>query len=216
MMFYKETEYRDTEIGRIPKEWEVVKLGEVCTKIKAGGTPLTSKKEYYNGNIPFVKIEDMTSSYKYIKSTLTSITEAGLKNSSAWLVPVKSLLVAMYGSIGAIAINEIEVATNQAILAILPNNEKTNVEFLFYLLTHLKPLLKKHAKQTTQANLTAEIIKNFKIALPNYFEQQRIAEILSTVDKKLEIERKEKARLEKIKQGLMDLLLTGKVRVKVN
>ena len=209
-------EFKDTEIGRIPKDWEVVKLGEVCTKIKAGGTPLTSKKEYYNGNIPFVKIEDMTSSYKYIKSTLTSITEAGLKNSSAWLVPVKSLLVAMYGSIGAIAINEIEVATNQAILAILPNNEKTNVEFLFYLLTHLKPLLKKHAKQTTQANLTAEIIKNFKIALPNYFEQQRIAEILSTVDKKLEIERKEKARLEKIKQGLMDLLLTGKVRVKVN
>jgi len=208
MMFYKETEYRDTEIGRIPKEWEVVKLGEVCTKIKAGGTPLTSKKEYYNGNIPFVKIEDMTSSYKYIKSTLTSITEAGLKNSSAWLVPVKSLLVAMYGSIGAIAINEIEVATNQAILAILPNNEKTNVEFLFYLLTHLKPLLKKHAKQTTQANLTAEIIKNFKIALPNYFEQQRIAEILSTVDKAIQKTDDIIAKTERLKKGLMQELLT--------
>ena len=208
MMFYKETEYRDTEIGRIPKEWEVVKLGEVCTKIKAGGTPLTSKKEYYNGNIPFVKIEDMTSSYKYIKSTLTSITEAGLKNSSAWLVPVKSLLVAMYGSIGAIAINEIEVATNQAILAILPNNEKTNVEFLFYLLTHLKPLLKKHAKQTTQANLTAEIIKNFKIALPNYFEQQRIAEILSTVDKAIQKTDDIIAKTERLKKGLMQDLLT--------
>jgi len=213
--FYRETEFKDTEIGRIPKEWEVVKLGEVCTKIKAGGTPLTSKKEYYNGNIPFVKIEDMTSSYKYIKSTLTSITEAGLKNSSAWLVPVKSLLVAMYGSIGAIAINEIEVATNQAILAILPNNEKTNVEFLFYLLTHLKPLLKKHAKQTTQANLTAEIIKNFKIALPNYFEQQKIAEILSTVDKKLEILKQEKLKLERIKQWFMEELLTGRIRVRV-
>jgi len=206
--FYRETEFKDTEIGRIPKEWEVVKLGEVCTKIKAGGTPLTSKKEYYNGNIPFVKIEDMTSSYKYIKSTLTSITEAGLKNSSAWLVPVKSLLVAMYGSIGAIAINEIEVATNQAILAILPNNEKTNVEFLFYLLTHLKPLLKKHAKQTTQANLTAEIIKNFKIALPNYFEQQRIAEILSTVDKAIQKTDDIIAKTERLKKGLMQDLLT--------
>jgi len=206
--FYRETEFKDTEIGRIPKEWEVVKLGEVCTKIKAGGTPLTSKKEYYNGNIPFVKIEDMTSSYKYIKSTLTSITEAGLKNSSAWLVPVKSLLVAMYGSIGAIAINEIEVATNQAILAILPNNEKTNVEFLFYLLTHLKPLLKKHAKQTTQANLTAEIIKNFKIALPNYFEQQKIAEILSTVDEAIQKTDDIIAKTERLKEGLMQELLT--------
>ena len=206
--FYRETEFKDTEIGRIPKEWEVVKLGEVCTKIKAGGTPLTSKKEYYNGNIPFVKIEDMTSSYKYIKSTLTSITEAGLKNSSAWLVPVKSLLVAMYGSIGAIAINEIEVATNQAILAILPNNEKTNVEFLFYLLTHLKPLLKKHAKQTTQANLTAEIIKNFKIALPKYFEQQRIAEILSTIDEAIRKTDEAIAKTERLKKGLMQELLT--------
>jgi len=209
-------EFKDTEMGKVPKEWEVTKLDEACIKIKAGGTPLTSKKEYYDGNIPFVKIEDLTSSYKYLKSTSTTITDAGLKNSSAWLVPVKSLLVAMYGSIGAIAINEIEVATNQAILAILPIEEKTNVEFLFYLLTHLKPLLERHAKQTTQANLTAEIVKNFKVVLPNYFEQQKIAEILSIMDKKLELERNEKAKLERIKQGLMDLLLTGKIRVKVN
>jgi len=206
--FYRETEFKDTEIGRIPKEWEVVKLGEVCMKIKAGGTPLTSKKEYYEGNIPFVKIEDVTSSYKYLKSTSTTIAEAGLKNSSAWLVPVKSLLVAMYGSIGAIAINEIEVATNQAILAIFPNNEKTNVEFLFYLLTHLKPLLKRHAKQTTQANLTAEIIKNFKVALPKYFEQQRITEILSTVDESIQKTDDIIAKTERLKKGLMQELLT--------
>jgi len=213
--FYKETKFKDTEIGKIPKEWDVVKLDEVCMKIKAGGTPLTSRKEYYNGNIPFVKIEDMTSSYKYLKSTSATITEAGLKNSNAWLVPVKSLLVAMYGSIGAIAINEIEATTNQAILGILPIEEKTNVEFLFYLLTHLKPLLKKYAKQTTQANLTAEIIKNFKVALPNYFEQQKIAEILSTVDEKLEILKQEKVKLERIKRWFMQELLSGRIRVRV-
>jgi len=208
-------EFKDTGIGKIPKEWDVVKLDEVCMKIKAGGTPLTSRKEYYNGNIPFVKIEDMTSSYKYLKSTSATITEAGLKNSNAWLVPVKSLLVAMYGSIGAIAINEIEATTNQAILGILPIEEKTNVEFLFYLLTHLKPLLKKYAKQTTQANLTAEIIKNFKVALPNYFEQQKIAEILSTVDEKLEILKQEKVKLERIKRWFMQELLSGRIRVRV-
>jgi type I restriction enzyme S subunit len=206
--FYKETKFKDTEIGKIPKEWEVVKLDEVCMKIKAGGTPLTSRKEYYNGNIPFVKIEDMTSSYKYLKSTSATITEAGLKNSNAWLVPVKSLLVAMYGSIGAIAINEIEATTNQAILGILPIEEKTNVEFLFYLLTHLKPLLKKYAKQTTQANLTAEIIKNFKVALPNYFEQQKIAEILSNIDEAIQRINDIIAKTERLKKGLMQELLT--------
>jgi len=206
-------EFKDTEIGKIPKEWEVVKLDEVSLKIKAGGTPLTSKKEYYNGNIPFVKIEDMTRSYKYLRSTSTTITEDGLKNSNAWLVPANSLLVAIYASIGVIAINTIEVTTNQAILSILPIEEKTNVEFLFYALTYLKPLLKKYTKETTQKNLTGEIMKNFKVAIPSLSEQQKITSILSTVDEKLENLRHDKTTLEKIKQWFMDVLLTGKTRV---
>ncbi|MEM0327965.1 MAG: restriction endonuclease subunit S [Thermoproteota archaeon] len=208
MMFYKETNFKETPIGKVPKDWEVVRLTEVCMKIKAGGTPLTSKKEYYGGNIPFVKIEDLTASHKYLRSTSITITEVGLRNSSAWLVPPKSLLVAMYGSIGAMAINEIEVATNQAILAMIPKEKKTSVEFLFYLLTYLKPYLERYAKQTTQANLTAEIIKNFKAPFPNYFEQQKIAEILSTVDKAIQKTNEVIAKTERLKKGLMQELLT--------
>jgi len=206
--FYKEIEFKDTEIGKIPKEWEVVKLDEVSIKIKAGGTPLTSKKEYYNGNIPFVKIEDMTRSYKYLRSTSTTITEAGLKNSNAWLVPANSLLVAIYASIGVIAINTIEVTTNQAILSVLPIEGKTNVEFLFYALTYLKPLLKKYTKETTQKNLTGEIMKNFKVALPSLSEQQKITSILSTVDESIQKTDDIIAKTERLKKGLMQELLT--------
>jgi type I restriction enzyme S subunit len=209
-------EFKDTEIGRIPKDWEVVKIVDACAKVKAGGTPLTSKKEYYNGDIPFVKIEDLANAQKYLKNTLITITKAGLENSSAWLVPPKSILLAMYGSIGAMAINEIPVATNQAILGIVPKEEKTDVEFIYYLLNFLTPHFARHAKQTTQANLTAEIVREFKIPIPPILEQRKIAEILSTVDKKLEFEKNEKAKLERIKLGLMDLLLTGKIRIKVN
>ncbi|MFH7903931.1 MAG: restriction endonuclease subunit S [Candidatus Aenigmatarchaeota archaeon] len=208
MMFYKETNFKETPIGKIPEDWEVVRVNEICIKIKAGGTPLTSKKEYYGGNIPFVKIEDLTTSHKYLKSTLTTITEEGLRNSSAWLVPPKSLLVAIYGSIGAVAINEIEVATNQAILGIIPNEKKINVEFLYYLLTYLKPYLERYAKQTTQANLTAEIIKNLKVPLPSYSEQQKIAEILSTVDEAIQKTNEIIAKTERLKKGLMQELLT--------
>lgn len=208
-------EFKDTDIGRILKDWEVVRLGDICVKIKAGGTPLTSKNEYYNGNIPFVKIEDLTAAHKYLRSTLTTITEVGLRNSNTWLVPTRSLLVAMYGSIGSMAINEIEVATNQAILGMVPNKEKTNVEFLYYLLIYLKPYFERHAKQTTQPNLTAEIIKNFKTVLPEYQEQQKIAEILFTVDEKIKLLKFKRDETEKLKKGLMNLLLTGKVRVNV-
>jgi type I restriction enzyme R subunit len=207
-------EFKNTEIGRIPKDWEVVRLEEICEKIKAGGTPLTTKKEFWNGNIPFVKIEDITSSGKYLMQTLSSITNTGLENSNAWLVPERSLLLAMYGSLGEVSINIISVATNQAILGIIPK-EKDDLEFLYYWFLYFKPYWRKFAKPTTQANLTAEIVRNTMIPLPSTQERRKIAEILSTVDHKLEAERKEKAKLERIKQGLMDLLLTGKVRIRL-
>jgi type I restriction enzyme, R subunit len=207
-------EFKNTEIGRIPKDWEVVRLEEICEKIKAGGTPLTTKKEFWNGNIPFVKIEDITSSGKYLMQTLSSITNTGLENSNAWLVPERSLLLAMYGSLGEVSINIISVATNQAILGIIPK-EKDDLEFLYYWFLYFKPYWRKFAKPTTQANLTAEIVRNTMIPLPSTQERRKIAEILSTVDHKLEAERKEKAKLERIKQGLMGLLLTGKVRIRL-
>ncbi|MEM3637078.1 MAG: restriction endonuclease subunit S [Conexivisphaerales archaeon] len=211
--FYKETEFKETEIGRIPKEWKVARFQDLCQKLRSGGTPLTSKKEYYNGDIPFVKIEDITNAKKYLSSTLTTITKEGLNNSAAWLVPKYSLLLAIYGSLGSVAINTIELATNQAILGIILR-EMAETEFFYYVFSNLN--LKKYAKRTTQANLTAEIIKDLNVPLPPLSEQQKIAEVLSTVDKKLDIERNEKSRLEHIKRGLMNLLLTGKVRVRVN
>jgi len=215
LVFHRETEFQETPIGKIPKEWKIVKLKDICEKIKAGGTPPTSRKEFYNGDTPFVKIEDITNTRKYLKHTSTTITKAGLENSNAWLVPPKSLLFAMYGSIGAIAINDIPVATNQAILAIVPNREKSYVEFLYYLLIFLKPYFEKYAKRTTQANLTAEIVREFKIPLPPLQEQKNIAEILSAVDRVIELYYEKRKRLERLKRGLMDLLLTGRVKVRV-
>jgi type I restriction enzyme S subunit len=206
-------EFKDTEIGKIPKEWNIVKLEKICNKIKAGGTPLTTKKEFWNGGIPFVKIEDITSSGKYLTKTSNFITKIGLENSNAWIIPANSLLLAMYGSLGEVSINRINVATNQAILGIIPK-EEDDVEFLYYWFLYFKPNWKRYAKPTTQANLTAEIVKNSLTPLPRQEERKKIAEILSAIDKKLEIERNEKTRLERIKQAMMDLLLTGKIRIR--
>ena len=206
-MFYREVNFKDSEIGRIPKDWEVSKLEKICGKIKAGGTPLTTKKEFWNGNIPFVKIEDMTSSGKYLMKTSSSITKAGLENSNAWLVPENSLLLAMYGSLGEVSINTINVATNQAILGIIPK-EKDDVEFLYYWFLYFKPCWRKFAKPTTQANLTAEIVRNSTLPLPFPQERRKIAEILSTVDKAIQKTNEIIAKTERLKKGLMQELLT--------
>jgi type I restriction enzyme S subunit len=206
-MFYREVNFKGTEIGRIPKDWEVSKLEKICEKIKAGGTPLTTKKEFWNGDIPFVKIVDMTSSGKYLMKTSSFITKVGLENSNAWLVPENSLLLAMYGSLGEVSINTIDVATNQAILGIIPK-EKDDVEFLYYWFLYFKPCWRRFAKPTTQANLTAEIVRNSTLPLPSPQERRKIVEILSTVDEAIQKTNEIIAKTERLKKGLMQELLT--------
>ncbi|MCJ7634819.1 restriction endonuclease subunit S, partial [Candidatus Bathyarchaeota archaeon] len=97
-------------LTELPKGWLWTYFESISRELKAGGTPLTKIKEYYDdGNIPFVKIEDIVGSSKYLYGTKTRITEQGLRNSSAWLVPRDSLLYSMYASYGEPIINKIEV-----------------------------------------------------------------------------------------------------------
>ena len=200
-----------TEIGEIPDGWDCIKMGDpkVTEKMKAGGTPLKSVDDYYkNGTIPFVKIEDIVDSSKYLTRTIESITDDGLNNSSTWLSPKDSILFSMYASYGEVCINKIPVATNQAIISIIPNKENVDVTFLYYELKNLKNSLKKFLRSTTQKNLNAEIVKGLKIALPPLPEQQKIAEILSTADETIQKVNEEITLTEKLKKGLMQTLLT--------
>ena len=115
-------------------EWKETKLKDICVKMRSGGTPKSTNKKFYNGNIPFVKINDMTLGGKYIYDTQVKITEEGLENSSAWLVPKNSLIYSMYASFGFVSINKIEVATSQAMMCIVPNLSKVALEYLYYFL----------------------------------------------------------------------------------
>ena len=205
--FYKETNFKETPIGKIPKDWGFTRLEKICKKVKAGGTPLTNRKEFWNGDIPFVKIEDITSTGKYLIKTKASISKSGLENSSAWMVPEGSLLLAMYGSLGEISITKIPVATNQAILGIIPKN-KEDIEFLYYWYLYFKSNWRKYAKPTTQANLTAHIVRNSIVPLPPPLERKAIAYILSTVDKAIQKTNEIIEKTERLKKGLMQELLT--------
>jgi type I restriction enzyme S subunit len=206
-------EFKDTEIGRIPKHWKVVKIGDIA-QTSSGGTPSRAKREYYGGNIPWVKSSERTDNIIY--DTEEKITKEGLQNSSAKIFPKGTLLIAMYGAtVGKTAILGIDAATNQAICAILPN-KTFDPNFLKSYIIFKRDRLISISSGGAQPNISQEIIRAFKIPLPPLSEQQRITEVFLTLDKKLEIERNEKVKLERIKQGLMDLLLTGKIRVKVN
>jgi type I restriction enzyme S subunit len=212
-------EFKDTEIGRISKEWEVVKVNKLFDLYK-GTTPSTKIKEYWNGTIPFVTPTDITkindSNEMYLKTTENYITEKGLKSKGLKLVPKDSLLFTSRATIGYLAINKTEVAINQGIISLIPKDANIDVTFFYYFLQKLKSLFENLAGGSTYKEISMSTFTNISVPLPSLSEQQKIAEILSTVDKKLELERNEKTKLERIKRGLMDLLLTGKIRVKVN
>jgi len=206
-------EFEDTEIGKIPKNWEIKRLKDVIIKAKSGGTPRRNVPEYWNGNIPFAKAQDITKSGKYLYNTEEFITEKGLENSNAWIVPKDSLLLTIYGSLGFVAINKIPVATNQAIIGIIPNKNIIDTEFLYYWYLYFKPYWSKFIKKGTQPNLTLEIVLNSSIPIPPLEEQKKIVEILSTIDNKIETETKYLDYMKKLKEKLLAALTTGKIRV---
>jgi len=178
----KMSDYVETDIGEFPKDWDVRKLKDVIIKAKSGGTPRRNVPEYWNGNIPFAKVQDITKSGKYLYNTEEFITEKGLENSNAWIVPKDSLLLTIYGSLGFVAINKIPVATNQAIVGIIPNKNIIDTEFLYYWYLYFKPYWSKFIKKGTQPNLTLEIVLNSSVPIPPLEEQKKIVELLQKVD----------------------------------
>jgi restriction endonuclease S subunit len=212
-------EFKDTEIGRIPKEWEIAKITNLFDLYK-GTTPSTKVKEYWNGSIPFVTPTDITKvsdlNEIYLKTTENYITEEGLKSKGLKLVPENSLLFTSRATIGYLAINKTKVAINQGIISLIPKDTNVDITFFYYLLQKLKFLFENLAGGSTYKEISMSTFSNISVPLPSLLEQQKITEVLLTIDKKLEIERNEKTRLEKIKQAMMDLLLTGKIRIKVN
>ncbi|MEM3368466.1 MAG: restriction endonuclease subunit S, partial [Thermoproteota archaeon] len=209
-------EFKDSEIGRIPKEWEVVKIREVAEKFISGGTPSTKEPKYWNGDIPWIRSVHLAKYFIDKTSIEQYITKEGLENSASNIVPRGNLIIATRVGIGKAAVNLIDVAINQDLTGIVIDKSQLDPLFaVWYLLSpRISKLLESFGRGTTIKGIAQDYIKNLIIPLPSMKEQQKIAEILSTVDKKLELEKNEKAKVEKIKQGLMDLLLTGKIRVK--
>ena len=208
------TEFKDSELGRIPESWVVVKLEEVCTKIVGGGTPSKNEPDYWNnGTIPWVTPSEFTKSKSnYISVTENKISEEGLKNSSATLLAIGTVIMSSRATIGECKINTIEITTNQGFISFQCNDLLNNL-YLLYLIKQNKPNILKVSSGSTFLEVSRTSMKNFSIAIPSLEEQKQIAEILSTVDKKLENLKEKKLFFQELKKGLMQKLLTAEVRV---
>ncbi|MHB1308651.1 MAG: restriction endonuclease subunit S [Limisphaerales bacterium] len=196
---------------QIPADWSLVRMDDLAVKLKAGGTPSRQNKSYFGGDIPFVLIDDMTSSGVYLKSTKETISQAGLDACSAWIVPKNTVLLSMYATIGATVITTFPVATNQAILAIIPR-EMCDREYLSFCLQAHKAHLARLNVESTQKNINKGIVSSFPIPLPPLPEQTQIAHILSTVQRAIEAQERIIQTTTELKKALMHKLFTEGLR----
>lgn len=211
------TKFKKTEIGEIPEEWEVKSISEVA-KVVSGGTPSKQVSEYWeNGTIPWATPTDITSNdNKYISTTELMITESGLRNSSANLLPEGSVLMTSRATIGPRCINTVPMATNQGFKSFICDPDVLHNEYLYYLIDKIKDQFIALASGSTFLEISKSAVETFKIPVPPLEEQIEMAKMLSSLDEKLSVEKVKKESLQTIKKSLMQSLLTGKVRVKVD
>jgi len=208
----KTHKFKDSTLGRIPDEWAVVRLGEVG-EIVSGSTPSTYNYEYWNGKIVWITPNDLSNIEGiFIEDSSRKITQKGLKSCSAKIISADSVVVSSRAPIGYVKVSKVPFATNQGCKSIEYNGKFSPV-FLAFLLSNKVQNMINLGSGTTFQEITKSNLANIPIPLPPLPEQQRIAEILSQIDETIEKEEQYKEKLERIKQGLMEDLLTGKVRV---
>ncbi len=152
-------------------EWVDTSLGEIAIW-QSGGTPQSTKNEYYNGSIPWLIISDLNDSI--IVSSKNTISQLGMANSSTKWIEKNAVLIAMYGSIGKLGIAGIRCTSNQAIASTRKILGGISYRFLFYLLMSIKAELVEKGKGGAQSNISLTVINSFPILLPPLAEQRRI------------------------------------------
>ena len=195
-------------------EWEVKRLGEL-TEIRSGGTPSTGQPKFWDGDILWCTPTDITAlkGKKYLSETSRKISPLGLKCSSAELVPANSIVMTSRATIGECAINTVAVTTNQGFKNFVPFKQ-VDVEFLYYLMHTQRQGFISLCGGSTFLEIGKTQLTAFEVRLPaTKPEQTAIAVILSDMDAELTALEAKLTKARQIKQGMMQELLTGRIRL---
>ena len=209
----KTTEYKDSEVGRIPADWKVAQLKDL-TDIITGATPSTSINEYWNGDIPWMSSGELN--MKLVRSVYGRITQKGYDSCGTHMIPPLCVLIGLAGqgkTRGTAAINYISLCTNQSIASILPSSYFDSFFLYYWLDNQYYNLRMLSAGDGGRGELNKQLLLNLWVPLPPLKEQKAIANSLSSIDSLISSldELIEKKRM--IKEGLMRELLTGKKRL---
>jgi restriction endonuclease S subunit len=202
---------------RLPEfsgEWTSRSLGELAD-IRGGGTPSTLNSVYWDGDIDWCTPTDITAlkGKKYLETTTKKISNLGLKASSAELIPAKSVLMTSRATIGECAINDMSISTNQGFKNFIPKRG-VDMEFLYYLLTTQTKGFLELCSGSTFPEISKTSLNSYRVQVPkNSSEQVAISSFLTSVDREVEVLETKLTKARQIKQGMMQELLTGRIRL---
>ncbi len=194
-----------------PKEdWEKKQIGELA-EVVGGGTPSTTNSNYWNGKINWFTPTEIGDT-KYVRKSLRKLTREGLKQSSAQLLPIGTILLTSRAGIGDISITMEEASTNQGFQSLIVN-EGVHNEFLYYLMLTKKEVLLQYASGSTFLEISPRMVRQIAVFVPSYNNQMKIATTLSNMDNEIESLVRKLNKYKTLKKGLMQNLLTGKIRL---
>ena len=184
------------------EDWKEYKLGDIGT-IVGGATPSTKDSSNYDGNIAWITPKDLSNlNCRYISHGERMISQKGFDDCSCRMLPKNSILFSSRAPIGYVAIAQNALCTNQGFKSIIPNNEIVDSLFLYYLLVYYKPVIENMGSGTTFKVVSGSVMKALTVNIPNIDEQKRIAAILSSLDDKIELNRRINGNLEQQVQAL--------------
>ena len=199
--------YKQTPVGILPSDWKLSTLSSI-SKFIGGGTPSTKKREYWNGEIPWISSSDVVEDNIYKISISRKINQNAINNSATKLIPSNSVLVVTRVGVGKVVVNKLPLCTSQDYTNIVEFSHDS-----IFLAYYLKNLINKKLqglqgtsiKGITTKELSSFLVLDFKIK-----EQQKIAEVLTTWDNAVELQEKKIEKLQEKKKALMQKLLTPK------
>ena len=202
----------DSELGEIPKGWQVVQLEQLCDRMNSGGTPSTRRDDYYNGSIFWYSTKELQDSFLF--SSDRTISDKGLANSSAKIFPVNTVVMAIYAAptVGRLGILSQDAAFNQAALGFVAKSE-IGYEYIFLLLKHLRSDLNNLANGAAQQNLNVRIVKNYPTFLATRNLLKCFQEVISPIFTMMKNNQVENIELKTLRDTLLPKLISGELRV---
>ncbi len=198
----------------MPARWDVVRLGDVC-EVVGGTTPSRSKPEYWGGDIPWVTPSEITElpGMELTRSRET-ISAKGMTSAGLRVIPAGSVLLTSRATIGATAVNQIPVTTNQGFQNLIPNSQ-TDGTWLYYLATAMKRDLERRAAGSTFLEISRDGVRSLRVSLPPHLEQQKIATVIHTIDQTVDRNAEHRDTLKICNASIADALLSGRRRTSV-